>query len=127
MHRFFATSIPPQGGIVNLDADQSRHATQVLRCREGDLVELFDGAGNVAQAEVITAARRAPLSLQSTASRHHPNLPSIRLTIAAAIPKGDRSRFLIEKLTELGVAAVLPVQCEFSQWKTSNSVIEKLR
>ena len=33
------------------------------------------------------------------------------MTIAAAIPKGDRPEWMVQKLTELGVAAIVLVDC----------------
>ena len=50
-----------------------------------------------------------------------------RLHVAAAMPKGDRGDFLIEKLTELGVTDFTPLATERTIVKPGNSRAEKLR
>ncbi len=57
--RYFAPKLPRAGGIVLLDGPESHHAVNVMRVREGDPVELFDGEGWQASAVVQSADRRA--------------------------------------------------------------------
>ena len=38
--------------------------------------------------------------------------PAVRLTIAVALPKGERQKWLVEKLTELGVARLVPLMTQ---------------
>jgi 16S rRNA (uracil1498-N3)-methyltransferase len=50
----------------------------------------------------------------------------VRVQIAAAVPKGDRAQFLIEKLTELGIASFVPLRTERSVVQPGEGKIEKL-
>src|SRR5262249_26008956 len=49
------------------------------------------------------------------------------LDVACPLPKGDRTQFLIEKLTELGVTAFTPLLCERSVIHPKESTLEKLK
>jgi 16S rRNA (uracil1498-N3)-methyltransferase len=94
-------------GDVSLTAQQAHHARKVLRLSDGEAVELFDDAGNIAPGVLR-------LSGTSDASVHveaigPPMSSTFSLTVAAAIPKGERADWMIEKLSELGVAAFIPL------------------
>jgi 16S rRNA (uracil1498-N3)-methyltransferase len=98
-----------------LPESESRHLAQVLRAREGDPVELLDGRGRYAPAEIVTirrARRHAPASvtlrLRSPARTAPRTRPAVELVVA--IPKGSRMDGLIEKAVEVGVSAIRPVQ-----------------
>jgi 16S rRNA (uracil1498-N3)-methyltransferase len=49
------------------------------------------------------------------------------LTIATAVPKGDRFGWLIEKATELGVARIVPIMTERSVVDPRDSKLDKMR
>jgi 16S rRNA (uracil1498-N3)-methyltransferase len=79
-----------------------------MRGAVGDRVELFDGRGAAAIAEVVARSRKsATLKLLE---RTFDNAPDSSFTLASAVPKGDRFRWLIEKATELGVDRLVPLQ-----------------
>jgi 16S rRNA (uracil1498-N3)-methyltransferase len=98
-------------GSITLDSGGSKHARDVLRLNEGDEVEIFDDAGNVADAVITALSPRVVVRVDSVTSA-----PSnvFDLTIAAAIPKGERADWMIEKLSELGVARFIPLATERS-------------
>jgi len=106
--RFHVSSLDSE--TVRLSFEQAHHLVEVLRLREGAGVSLFDGKGSAARAKVhrITGAEVELRILGPEPSRESP----LSLTLAVAPPKGDRMSFLIEKLTELGVARVIPLQTE---------------
>ena len=94
-------------GLVNLDLTQSRHVRDVLRLRPGAEVELFDSAGRSASAKIVATSPLVQLSVQTLAEAQ---ARAVRLTIAAAPPKGPRADWMIEKLSELDVASFIPLQ-----------------
>lgn len=95
---------------VRLSSEEAHHLIDVLRLREGAGVSVFDGKGNAARAQVHRIAGREVevRILGPEPSRESP----LALTLAVAPPKGDRMSFLIEKLTELGVARLVPLETE---------------
>jgi 16S rRNA (uracil1498-N3)-methyltransferase len=100
MRRFFVERL---GARVALDARQSRHAARVLRLRPGDAVTLFDGRGQEADGRIVELL---PCIVEAGEPR---TAPARGPLIAAALPKGKRADFMVEKLSELGVAAFRPV------------------
>ena len=94
--------------MVSLSKAEAHHARDVLRLTDGTRVEVFDDAGTVGEgmltiagADVAVRVERADLALLAAAA--------VRLTIAAAVPKGDRADWMIEKLSELGVSEFIPL------------------
>ena len=91
-------------------ADGEEHHLRVRRACEGDRVEVRDGKGLVGTGRLMRRDRRWIVEIE--ASSVTPRPPGLALAVGA----GDRERFewLVEKATELGVTAVLPVETEFS-------------
>jgi 16S rRNA (uracil1498-N3)-methyltransferase len=106
--RFLVSSL--DSDAVRLSSEEAHHLVDVLRLREGAEVSLFDGKGSSARAKIHRiAGREVELRLLGPEpSRESP----LSLTLAVSPPKGDRMSFLIEKLTELGVARILPLETE---------------
>jgi 16S rRNA (uracil1498-N3)-methyltransferase len=97
---------------VVLEGDELRHLRTVRRLAAGDAVELFDGRGRLARCTLLRLdRRRAELAVDSL---HDAPAPPVALVVAAAVPKGQRMDTLVEKLTELGAAALWPLETEHS-------------
>jgi 16S rRNA (uracil1498-N3)-methyltransferase len=106
--RFFTPS-PPEHGRGVLTGDEARHLAKVLRAREGDAVVLFDGSGREWPARV-TRIGRDTVDLDVGEPSVDAAVAGTRLTLAVALPKGDRQKWMVEKLTELGVARLVPLE-----------------
>lgn len=104
---------PLASGIeLSLPDEAARHA-QVRRVQPGDRLHLFDGQGGEWQA-TITAMGRRDVSVQvGNAVPVTPEMP-VHVTLAVGVPANERMDTLVEKATELGVAAIQPLQCERS-------------
>lgn len=89
-----------------LDPAQARHARQVLRLPEGHPVELFDDQGAVGTGVLVfDGARDALVRVERMSGAE----PRTAWTVAAAVPKGERADWMVEKLSELGAAAFIPL------------------
>lgn len=123
--RFYCPD-PPVGGRFTIEGDEARHLVRVRRLGLGDRVELFDGRGAASTAEVTSVGRdRVELIVvgEPLADRVLP----CRLTLATAVPKGERFDWLVEKATELGVARLLPIVTERSVVDPRAAKLERLR
>lgn len=90
---------------------------------------LFDGRGREATARVATATG-GEVTLRVLARRVHPapdEAGRCRLTLAVAMPKGPRADYLVEKSTELGVAALWPILAERSVVRPGPGRVDKWR
>lgn len=108
--RFF---VPAIGEVTRIEGVEAHHLLHVLRARQGERVTLFDGSGREAVAEIVDLRRSEVDTRTLEVAEVDRELP-IRVEFAMPLPKGDRAGFLIEKLTELGVARLTPMITERS-------------
>lgn len=110
MHRLLVESPELESAAPALPPDALRHL-RVLRPRDGERVELFDGRGSWR----VFSVRRAPgggLSLEPSAPAQSLPRPAAAPTLFACVTKGARWDWTVEKATELGVARIVPVLSE---------------
>lgn len=105
--RFFCQSLLGDSAI--LDAAQSRHLRKVLRLKVGDCVQVFDGNGRVADAQIERIERDA-VGVRLLERTHIPPKTSGRIILAVSMAKGERFDWMIEKCTELGTDHIAAVQ-----------------
>jgi 16S rRNA (uracil1498-N3)-methyltransferase len=122
--RYFVPQFPSSGGQITLPEAESHHASTVMRVRQGDQLILFDGEGHQADATVVKVGRKAVVC-QAEAKIFLPRKNRSTIELAIAMPKGDRSRDLVERLTELGVDRLVPIHCQRSPWAISDGAIQK--
>ena len=124
LRRFYAPrdAFPPSGeaaGEVVLSAEESRHLRDVLRLRAGDEATVFDGEGREFACVVrepgggrgrgeARGAAVAVLDVHGPAEPPRPESP-LALALAVALLKGEKFDLVVQKATELGVRAVVPV------------------
>jgi len=103
-----------EGETLVLPPAESRHV-QVLRLQPGDTLTLFNGEDELEwPAEVVRIGRNAvELRIAAPPRAVERELP-VAVTLAIGIPANERMDALVEKATELGVAALQPLICERS-------------
>ena len=98
-----------KGNVVLLGGGETHHFVRVMRGKVGDEIRLFDGKG-LRFRGVVETMRKTEIGVRIIETDSTSTESPVRLTVASALPKGDRQKFLIEKLTELGVARFVPLQ-----------------
>ena len=106
----------PKDEII-LSAEESKHATKVLRKKEGDVLSFTDGKGNLYKAEITVAdSRKCRLKVVSTEQKEKQH--NYHLHIAIAPTKNmDRFEWFLEKATEIGIDEITPIICSRSERK----------
>ncbi|RUL89538.1 RsmE family RNA methyltransferase [Tautonia sociabilis] len=117
---------PIVGPMVEVSGPEAHHLARVRRSVPGDRVELFDGRGNAVQGR-IEAVGRSTVSVVIEAPLPTRPVPSATVTLASAVPKGERFDWLIEKATELGVARLIPIRTARSVVDPRSSKLDRLR
>lgn len=106
MHRFFVDRLT--AGQVDLPMAEAHHALNVLRLGVGQTIELLDGAGGRAIAQVVLAKKGQVVADVGQVERMG-DRPRPVVHLAFAVPKGKRLDWLLEKATELGAASLQAV------------------
>lgn len=127
LDRFFHCPLEGQlGDLVTLSDEEGHHISRVLRKSSGDPIELFDGLGRSAPALLVDVRKKSVTAELSGPVAEDPSRPK-QLLLAVAAPKADRFKWLVEKVTELGVAELIPLECEHSVVHPGDGKLEKLR
>ena len=100
---------------ARLDGGEHHHLCRVLRARSGEKVWLVDERGSSFRAEVIEVGRRQTRLL--VLEKEEPSAAKVRLVLAQALIKSKNMDLVIQKATELGVQAVVPVEASRSVLK----------
>ena len=108
--RFLCPAFPDRGTAV-LPASESRHLATVLRARPGDEISLVDGRGRCARAVLQRVENGSVvaevLSVETAAGGSGPR--GARVGLAAAIPKGNRADWMVQKAVEAGLDVFFPL------------------
>jgi 16S rRNA (uracil1498-N3)-methyltransferase len=93
------------GKRVSLEEQEMQHL-KVRRAREGERVEVLDGAGLQGAGTLVRVGRAWAVDI--SAAQHTSRPPALTLAVAA----GDRERFswMVEKAVELGVTRIVPLE-----------------
>ncbi len=121
--RAYLSPLPADDHAV-LTGDEAHHLGRVLRVTTGESVELFDGLGHVATANITGVSKRS-VEMQMLGRTAFPAPPA--LTLAVAPPKGDRFDWLIEKSVEWGVTEFVPLITERGIVDPRDSKLDRLR
>ena len=113
MPRFYCPPPLPSSGAFDLPPDAAHHAARVLRLREGDPVQIFDGLGNERHGVIANlGGKRVVVSgiIAVDSDRESP----LKVLLAQALSSSEKMDWVIQKATELGVAEIQPVDTERS-------------
>ena len=104
------------GTSVALPDAAANHLARVLRLREGDGCVLFNGDGHDYDARITAISKRGVLA-DITGARIIDNESPLHVTLLQGIARGEKMDLILQKATELGVAAIVPVMAERTEVK----------
>lgn len=103
---------PDTDGVVSVIGDEARHASQVVRLRTGERVDLVDGQGRRFEGTVRSASRdRLDVAVDRVVDESE---PAPRIVVVQALAKGDRGEQAVAAMTEVGVDVIIPWSAEHS-------------
>jgi 16S rRNA (uracil1498-N3)-methyltransferase len=123
--RFFSSN-PITAERITLDGPEAHHLLHVMRATPCERVILFDGTGAEFIA-IVEQLKRSEVELRITERCTVDRELPFPLTVGVALPKGDRQKWLVEKLTELGVTTLVPLITERSVAQPSIGALDRLR
>ena len=100
-----------ENNTVVLDEDTSKHMVQVLRMQKGEKLLLTDGRGKKAEAEIMDDNRKrcTVKIIDVNTEKQKQNEVTIGISL---IKNSSRFEWFLEKATEIGVHAIIPLLCE---------------
>ena len=99
------------GKVLTLLQDSSKHLAQVLRKKEGSLIELFDGKGSSYTAEIISTQKKR-VKVKLVEEPVFQDRKGIKISLGQSLIKKEPFSFSIQKATELGVVSISPLYTE---------------
>ncbi len=106
--RFHVRPEEIEGTRCSFDRDEARHIARVLRLRRGDIVAVVDGQGREYTVRLERVSPAVTVGTVLGAEPRHAESP-LAITLAQAVPKGDKMEAIVRAATELGVARVVPI------------------
>lgn len=101
-------SVLATGGELELPAELAHQARDVLRLAPGDTLRLLDGAGGEYPAALVVVERKRVVVRLGTRAEGHAE-PAARVVLYQGMLKAAKFEWVLQKGTELGVAAFVPL------------------
>jgi 16S rRNA (uracil1498-N3)-methyltransferase len=108
--RLYVTSSLSADARVALDPNQAHYLANVLRLPVGGEVFVFNGRDGEWTSHLVSANKKGGELVCVSQTRDQDKVPDLWLLFAPV--KGDRTDYIVEKATELGVAGIIPVITE---------------
>ncbi len=122
MEVFYAENIKQ---ITTLSPEESRHCIRATRHRRGDIINLIDGTGIFYTAKIVDDNPKAAV-VEIVDKKTGFGLVPYSLTVALPpLKKAERYEWFVEKVTEIGVAAIQPVVTHYTE--KNNLRIDRLK
>ncbi len=112
------------GQRMTLSEQASGHLLRVLRASAGDACVLFNGDGYDYDARIVATGKRSA-EVDILDRRMLNNESRLRITLLQSLARGEKMDWILQKATELGVVAFVPVTSERSEIKLSGDRIDK--
>ena len=120
MFEFFY--VPPssiEARQILISGEEARHISRALRHKKGDQITIVDGQGGEYEC-TIAAISDGAVTANIFNRRRKTNETIKQVSLAQAVPKGQRMDFVIEKGTEIGLHAIIPLITENSVVKLAD-------
>lgn len=124
-HRFYLPADQWNPERLALEGEEAHHCLDVMRCREGDRIIVFNGVGDEAEVE-ITSTSKGVVNLALRLLLSTPKPPAT-ITLGQAVPKGKNMDLIIQKATELGASRIVPLLSERTVVQLDGDDLEKKR
>ena len=112
------------GQTFPLPEEAANHLVRVMRLQEGDDCVLFNGDGHDYAATLVAAGKRGA-QVRIDNAQMLGNESPLRITLLQGIARGEKMDLILQKATELGVAAIVPVNAERTEVKLDAARAEK--
>ena len=114
MHRIFLEELSPLKQPVVIRDEKAHYLFSVLRCKTGEGLIVTDEKGCSYTAQILSASKKE-VAIDITGDYILNTESNLDIILIQGLLKGEKMDFIIQKTTELGVSAIIPVITERSQ------------
>lgn len=114
MHRIFLQELSPLKQPVVIKDEKAHYLFSVLRCKAGDGLIVTDEKACSYTAQILSASKKE-VAIAITGDYTLNTESNLNIILIQGLLKGEKMDFVIQKTTELGVSAIIPVITERSQ------------
>ncbi|HWP83012.1 MAG TPA: RsmE family RNA methyltransferase [Bacteroidota bacterium] len=112
MDVFYVSEDDIHDSTILIRGDELKHLSRVLRKKVGERIFVTDGNDRMYEA-AIRSINYDEAECEILERKHRVNEPKVEVTLAVSLLKNPaRLDFLVEKATELGVRAIVPMLCD---------------
>lgn len=125
--RFYSERINLRvGSSVKLRDEDSVHIKKVLRLKAGDKIILFNGEKEF-EAALYLVSKDAIMAKVTKITRveDFSGETQVEITLIQGLLKAGKFELIVEKLTEIGIDNIVPLECEYSQAKV-DKILDKV-
>ncbi|GAB4234170.1 MAG: 16S rRNA (uracil(1498)-N(3))-methyltransferase [Chlamydiales bacterium] len=125
-YRFFYDASIEERANIFLTEKEHHHLSHVMRGKVGDIVEVVNGCGVLAQAAILNVGKkRTELEITNLSKEQE---PKDSLVLIQGIPRVNRLEIILEKATELGATAIYLWSSELCERETlTDKQLERYR
>jgi 16S rRNA (uracil1498-N3)-methyltransferase len=111
MHRFYLSAAVTGRISIITDSAQVHHMRDVLRLKKGNRVAVFDDQGNEYDGRIMNIDKtQVEITVQKRKSTDSGQ--KLTLAIACSLPKKGKMDDIVDKLTQLGVDVIIPLDTQ---------------
>jgi 16S rRNA (uracil1498-N3)-methyltransferase len=114
MHRIFLEKLSLLKQPVVIRGEKAHYLFSVLRCKTGESLIITDEKGCSYTAQILSASKKE-MTIDITGDYILNTESNLDIILVQGLLKGEKMDFVIQKTTELGVSAIIPVITERSQ------------
>lgn len=111
MHRFFITDDLIDGDMVRIEGSDFNHISRSLRLQPDDEIIVCPGDGRDFIVRLEEFNNNYVLG-EIISREQNKNEPGVNVTLAQAIPKNKNMEMIVQKCTEIGIKAIIPLVTE---------------
>lgn len=103
--------------FLTLNEETSKHVVQVLRMKQGELLQLTDGSGNLLTCSIVDDHKKK--STVRVIEKSFKQRATKQVCIGISLLKNaSRLEWFLEKATEIGVTEIVPLLCDRTEKTT---------
>ena len=114
MQKFFVETNQIKENVIYMTGTDVHHIRKVLRYQVGDTIQIGNKQTKQTYLAVIEKCEKEEIVAKIVEEIENSKQSKIQIDLYQGLPKADKMEWIIQKTTELGIHAIIPVSMELS-------------